>query len=72
MCIEYNAKKEIRDVFFNSTEIKEIISLDIERNTLFWQMLSLDEEDTILVQANYISEATKKRIKMTEALPHST
>ena len=66
------AYKEIREEFSNS-KIKEMINLDIERNTIFRQILSLDEEGNILVLANYISEATKKRTEMTEvSSPHST
>lgn len=69
--LDCKAYKEIREKCFNS-KIKDIINLDIERNTLFGQLLSLDEEDDISALANYISEATKKRTEMTEAAPHST
>ena len=48
-----------------------MINLDIEKNTLFGQILSLGEEDHISGLANYISEATKMRAEMTEAAPHS-
>ena len=58
--LECKAYKEIREKSFNS-KIKEIINLDIERNALFEQILSLGEEDDISALANYINEATKKR-----------
>ena len=46
--------------------------LDIEKNTLYGQILSLGTEDHISALAMCISKATKMRAEMTAAAPHST